>query len=306
LAKKAKHARPGKKKVAAKKKPSLKERWLTKKEVQAVLWPEKVAKRVATAKKRLETIAKKKHEPPPVPKPTADHDYRGVSLPTGGVMPKGTSASARLVIFPTPLSALCEVTHDAGWSVVGVDATDDMGRAGQAFTIPAGTPSGHGARLTLTADGMVPIEQRGLLVHEDNRWLFYADDFHMQPLPEAPEPEPAPEPPGPGESPEEIIAWVWASGEHQLVTKEGCGKFTEACCAALHEGHYKAWGHIRKNEGQNQWNGHAVDAVMLAANAPDGTSHGIYDIIQSSESAEAQPVFNYAGPSDPNLWYYPA
>jgi hypothetical protein len=55
----------------------------------------------------------------------------------------------------------------------------------------------------------------------------------------------------------------------------------------------------------NQYNGHAVDAVQLALNVP-GTAAGIYDIIFSSASAEAKPVFNMAGPPEYDLWYYPA
>jgi hypothetical protein len=65
------------------------------------------------------------------------------------------------------------------------------------------------------------------------------------------------------------------------------------------------WGHIAKQPGQNQYNGHAVDAVMLPLNIP-GTAAGIYDIIFSSVSAEAKPVFNMAGPPEYEKWYYPA
>jgi hypothetical protein len=65
------------------------------------------------------------------------------------------------------------------------------------------------------------------------------------------------------------------------------------------------WGHVAKNPGQNQYHQHAVDAVMLLANAGN-TGAGIYDIIYSSASPEAKPAFNYAGPPDYNLWLYPA
>ena len=41
-------------------------------------------------------------------------------------------------------------------------------------------------------------------------------------------------------------------------------------------------------------NGHAVDAVHLLV--PSGNCSCIYDIIQSSASSDAKPVFNYAGP----------
>ena len=217
------------------------------------------------------------------------------------------NVQGKLMIFPSPIDAGCVLTSDQGWSVRGEPGSDEAGRPGVAFSVPEGTPSGWGSRLVIEAEGMVTIEQRGLLVLDGSRWLFYADDFHMQPMPEPPAPEEPDEPDvEPGEqSPQEIIQEVWETGEYQLVTKEGCGLFTEACCEVLHDKHSKAWGHVRKHEGQNQYNGHAVDAVMLGANAPD-CENGIYDIIQSSESPEAKAVFNYAGPADPDLWYYPA
>jgi hypothetical protein len=87
--------------------------------------------------------------------------------------------------------------------------------------------------------------------------------------------------------------------------KEGCGAFTEAACAALNEQHSADWGHIKKDPAQNQYNGHAVDAIMLRATA-GVTTPGIYDIIMSTESPDALPAWSYKGPPDLALWYYPA
>lgn len=81
-----------------------------------------------------------------------------------------------LLIFPSPLQAHCELRHDSGWTVVGVQAVHPSGRLGQAFEIPEGTPHGHGARLTITAPKKVPLEQRGVLFLNDGVW-FAADDF---------------------------------------------------------------------------------------------------------------------------------
>lgn len=112
---------------------------------------------------------------------------------------------------------------------------------------------------------------------------------------------PIPPPVYPTGTPEQIINQVYQQGDFDLATKEGCGLFTEACCDALH--HSDAmWGHIKKNPGQNQWNGHAVDALMLLA----GDACGIYDIIFDCESPNAQPTYQYKGEPDHSLWYYPA
>lgn len=85
------------------------------------------------------------------------------------------------------------------------------------------------------------------------------------------------------------------------VTEEGCGRFTEACCAALHEINPQ-WGHIKKVGAQNQFNGHAVDAIQLLA----GEQKGIYDIIVDSESPNAKPSFNRKGDPEPALFFFPA
>jgi len=102
-----------------------------------------------------------------------------------------------------------------------------------------------------------------------------------------------------------IVNWTYKHGTFNLGTKEGCGKFTEACCTNLHTTHSALWGHIRKSGAQNQYNGHAVDAVQLSS-AVGGTNAGIYDLIFSTESPQAKPTFNPVGDPRPDLWYYPA
>jgi hypothetical protein len=62
---------------------------------------------------------------------------------------------------------------------------------------------------------------------------------------------------------------------------------------------------VKKVGAQNNYNGHAVDALQLLKDTKD-TKAGIYDIIFSSESPEAKIVFNRADDPAPNLWYYPA
>lgn len=92
---------------------------------------------------------------------------------------------------------------------------------------------------------------------------------------------------------------VYFGGGHDLTTKEGCGRFTEACAAALH--HVDAgFGHLRKRPGQNQWNGHAVDAVLYRQ-----TGQSV-DIIRESETDRARPAWEVDIPRYANGdWYAP-
>ncbi len=197
---------------------------------------------------------------------------------------------------------------DNGTIVVGHPAVHSSGRKGWGFDIPVNSPNGNGAELVLGKDGFFNIDQRGVLwLNEDNTARIEFDDFILQPLPPPviiQLPPPIVTPPPPDNSPQGIINAVYATGLYDLKTKEGCGKFTEACCTDLHVKHSSLWGHVKKTGAQNQYNGHAVDAVMLLANT-QGIFAGIYDIIFSSESPEAKPTFNFAGSVNADLWYYP-
>src|SRR5689334_8863187 len=85
----------------------------------------------------------------------------------------------KLTIFPTPLYAVCTLTHDTGgWSLTGTPDVDPSGRPGQSFTIPAGTPNANGAQLLITAPKKVPIQLRGVLMVEAQPYLKF-DDFHL-------------------------------------------------------------------------------------------------------------------------------
>lgn len=101
--------------------------------------------------------------------------------------------SYRLLFFPTPLDAHCELRHDSGLIIGGVAAVHPSGRLGQAFMIPDGTPNGHGAKLLITAPKKVPLEQRGIVYLNDGQLLypwsdgqtaaFAADDFALADAP---------------------------------------------------------------------------------------------------------------------------
>jgi hypothetical protein len=201
------------------------------------------------------------------------------------------------VIYPTPLESHVTLKPDAGGAITGIPYTDSSGRFAQLCTVPDGTPSGHGAELTIEAPGYLSQRVRGFLVLDKELARLQVDDFTLTAEPEAP----APAPPTTGGDPFAIINAVYATGQYNLATHEGCGQFTEGCLAALMAQASPMWGHILKTPGQNQYQGHAVDALMLLA----GPGNGIFDIIQSSVSPEAKPQYIRQGDPDPDLWYQP-
>jgi hypothetical protein len=212
-----------------------------------------------------------------------------------------------VILYPTPLEARVVVTPDgSGVGAVGVPYTHSDGRVGQACVVPDDTPDAHGAWIELTAPGYVPLTVHGFLQLDTATWTgrLEVDDFTLQEeITDDPDPIDPVDPST--RTPLEIIHDVYDRTDADLSTHDGCGQFTADVCDALHAEHSSKWGHIQKNPGQNQYQGHAVDAVMLLGDAK-GVSNGIYDIIQDSVSAAAQPVFNYVEPADPNLWMYPA
>jgi hypothetical protein len=64
-----------------------------------------------------------------------------------------------------------------------------------------------------------------------------------------------------------IIDRVFAAWRGDLSTDDGIGKWTEAAVAALHQQDPR-WGHLRKNPGQSQYNGHAVNAALYLSDTP--------------------------------------
>ena len=203
--------------------------------------------------------------------------------------------------YATPSDAELTLTLDIGYLITGVPCQANGRVDAYKVRIPDGTTS-QGAVLRVTCDGYVLFEGRGIVRLDQTPPLFAYDDIHLQPVP----PPPAPPPPrDPDLVPFDVCQAVYEQGDFDLSTKEGCGLYTEACCTALHEQQSPLWGHIRKEPAQNQYNGHAVDAIQLLAKAGH-TDAGIYDIVWSTESPEAEPAWSFKGPPDPNLWYYPA
>ena len=216
---------------------------------------------------------------------------------------------SQFMFYPNPLSSRCTLKTDDGFTGQGQQATDPNGRQGQVINIISGHPSGHGAELLLEANGFNTLRVRGFLVIDGNTARLQVDDYTLTevaaPPVEPPPTEPGEEGPDPYANPLDIINYVFNSTNPNLASGAGCGLFIEDACEALHTMMHPAWGHIKKNPGQNQFNGHAVDAIMLVV--PSGsTAPGIYDISQDSASPNAKVVFNYVEPPNPDLWYYPA
>jgi len=224
--------------------------------------------------------------------------------------------SYKLIIFPNPLDSICTFKHDtSGVTLLGKGDVHPSGRLGQSFEFPIGIPNQNGGRLVISKKGKVDLVQRGILYLNDGilqyPWLpeqtaaFSADDFTLQDVVIIKVPAPTSPPPVILDNPFEIIKDVYKFGNFNLSTHDGCGQFTEACCKSLHELHSNQWGHIKKVGAQEQYNHHAIDAIMLLTDVTD-TKSGIYDIIKNSQVPSAEPSFNRVDNTHPELWYYPA
>lgn len=97
--------------------------------------------------------------------------------------------SYTLIIFPTPLDALCVLQPDNGPVIHGVPVLHPTGRQGQGFTLVDGTNQANGATLTISSPGKVGLIQRGILFLNNPGFAypwtpgqtaaFAADDFHL-------------------------------------------------------------------------------------------------------------------------------
>jgi hypothetical protein len=221
--------------------------------------------------------------------------------------------SYELIIFPNPLNSEGILELGNGVKLNSHPATHETGRKGIGFTIPDNSPNGNGAGLTLFANGRITITQRAVLWLRTNDnyypWMgnqqaaFAIDDFTLPLAPVAP-PVLHPNPPMGDVKPIDVINKVAQDNDFDLTTKEGCGLFTEECCRQLHNQHSSSWGHVEKTGAQNQYNGHAVDAIMLLNSMPN-CDKAIYDIIVNSEAPGATPALNFSSPVDALKWYYP-
>lgn len=211
----------------------------------------------------------------------------------------------RLILYSQPVpDAIPTIIHDNGTVMEGYTGVDEHGSPCLFVDIPKDMPSGNGCTVQWSHPDFVIEDQHCMLIWgQGEKWWLLHDVWRLS-TNDAPTP-PDPMPPVPGETPEEIIQYVYESTKPDLSTHNGCGRFTEDVQKTLSAGLSVLYGHIRKEPAQNQYNGHAVDAVMLLMSF-NGIEAGIYDIIQNSVSTDATPAFNYVEPANPELWYNPA
>lgn len=202
-----------------------------------------------------------------------------------------------LYLYSTPPDAAVTLTLDSGAVLHGIPCEANGRTDAHRLRVLPDTPT-QGGLLHVTCDGMTPFSGRGIVEVVDDDVAFLYDDIHLQELPPPPSLPPRP---NPYQDPFAIIQAVYEQGEFDLSEKEGCGEYTEAACLELFKQQSWLWGHIRKKPEQNQWAGHAVDAVMLLVKAGD-TDAGIYDIILDTESENAKPAWTWKGPPDANLF----
>ena len=92
---------------------------------------------------------------------------------------------------------------------------------------------------------------------------------------------------------------TWRLGKEFEDAPDGRGAFIEAAVVRLHAIDPN-WGHIRKHGGQNQYNGHAVDAIIYKR--PDGSAAEIYDVV--SGAGHIKWGFVSAKAADLDKWYF--
>lgn len=206
--------------------------------------------------------------------------------------------SSDLYIYAQPLGVELTLQLDNGVTLTGQPCAANGRDDAFLFTLPSGTTP-QGAVLTASYGGSSE-RVRGIIKPNEPSAEYQFDDFGV--LTAAPTP-PAPGPPKPPMTePQEVVYWVYESGAYgtfDLGTHDGCGEFTEACVTCLHEHVSPGFGHIKKNPGQNQFNGHAVDALYQMG-------IGVYDIVLDSMSPNGTPQYIWKDEGDPALWYYPA
>lgn len=75
-----------------------------------------------------------------------------------------------------------------------------------------------------------------------------------------------------------------------LTENQGCGKYTEAFVRHAQSNGFPKVGHLKKNPGQTQWNGHANDAFLYKEAASE--TDKLYQAVDIIGNAEAKPPYN--------------
>jgi hypothetical protein len=217
--------------------------------------------------------------------------------------------SNEFIINTSPVGSEVKLQTDTQGGYTANPYTDER-PDGQIIVLPDDLVR-QGANLIINSEGYDEFNQRGIVkpaivcprCHTaiETQAFFWLDDVHLKES-YVPPPQPEPEPPTPlppgSQEPLDYINSVYATGNYNLATHVGCGTFTEECCRVLAHNLGAQWGHVGKRPGQNQYNNHAVDALMCLF----GEYTGIWDIIISSVSSSAKPAFNDAGDVNPEIW----
>lgn len=83
--------------------------------------------------------------------------------------------------------------------------------------------------------------------------------------------------------------------EYDLTENEGCGKYTEAAVKHAQNSGYSKVGHLKKNPGQTQYNGHANDAFLYREAAD--ANNPLYQAVDIIYAAEAKPPYSPSNPA---------
>lgn len=99
---------------------------------------------------------------------------------------------------------------------------------------------------------------------------------------------------------EELHSSYWDAHhtQYDMATNEGCGKYTEAFVKYGRAQGYIKLGHLKKNPGQTQYNGHANDAVLY--NDGTGNPNGLLQAIDIIARAEQPHPWKGEVPNDPH------
>lgn len=86
--------------------------------------------------------------------------------------------SVPLYIFPSPLDAVCTLSHDtAGWTLTSHPGTHPSGRQGQVFDVPDTTPDGNGCQLSIPGKKQPTTYRAVLYLHLPTGAGLVVDDF---------------------------------------------------------------------------------------------------------------------------------
>ncbi len=105
-----------------------------------------------------------------------------------------------------------------------------------------------------------------------------------------------------------IQFWLNTSHAYDLTTRNGCGQYTEAWVLYAKGHGYPKCENLRKNPGQTQYRGHAIDAFLYTDG--EGNPQGLYQAIDIIGGAEGEnPKINWGVDipryTDSDIWHEP-